>query len=658
MINLLSEETIDKIAAGEVVERPSSVVKELCENSIDSGATVISVEIKEGGVSLIRVTDNGCGIAKDEIRKAFLRHATSKITDIDDLLKLSSLGFRGEALSSISAVARVELITKRKEDIFASRYEINGNLNGDIQEIGAPDGTTFIARDLFYNTPVRRKFLKSSATEGSYVAEVMEHLALSHPEIAFTFINGNRTMLQTSGRGDLKEVIYKIYGIDMTRELLEISQPGISGFAARPVLSRSNRSFEIFFVNGRYVKSKLLSKAVEEAYSSFMMQHRFPFVVLNLTLAGSDVDANVHPTKMEVRFSDNHKVFEYVKSVIYDVLNNKELIPEVSLNENLNKNYVPEVETKSEKNKSEEIVSGEVKSEEEKTEEIKTEEITEQKLNGQKSNSDDFERTSFENPLDIIYNLAGMSSSNSKKYRPAMPFESARLVKESAGYDTMLQNNEELSEVLNAKQMDLFEDKLMSEAARKQFRIVGQVFNTYWIVEYNEKMLLIDQHAAHEKVLYEKFSKQIAAAEIYSQMLMPPVVLSLNAREASVLEEYMDIFSEMGYEIESFGGNDYTLSAVPETLSFIEPKEVLMEVVSELLNDNSKKGKSELVKDRIATMSCKAAVKGNNRLSVQEIETLLDELLTLDNPYNCPHGRPTMITLSKYELEKKFKRIV
>lgn len=620
MINLLSEETIDKIAAGEVVERPSSVVKELCENSIDAGATAVSVEIKDGGVSLIRVTDNGCGIARDEIEKAFLRHATSKIATIDDLLSISSLGFRGEALSSICAVARVEVISKIKSSYVATRYVIEGSSSKGISEVGAPDGTTFIVRDLFYNTPVRRKFLKSTNTEGSYVSEVMEHIALSHPEVAITYINGSKTVLQTSGNGDLKEVIYRIYGIEMTRELLEVADELLSGYAAKPVIARNNRGFELFFVNGRYVKSTLLSKAVEEAYSSFLMQHKFPFVVLNLTLDGAAVDANVHPTKLEVRFSDNERVYNHVREAVYNVLSERELIPSATLEDTA----VREADRM--------YIKQEKVNEEDENELVQAEAFAKQEIKSETPINDDAVRV--------------------KREKPALPFETERIFREASDYEA---DKDKLDEV---KQLNLFEEKILTASARDEYKIIGQVFDTYWIVQYKEKMLILDQHAAHEKVLYERFLREIKEASVISQNLMPPVVVSLTLKQSQLLIENMEYFSQTGYEIDEFGGNEYSIRAVPCNFSKIDPKELFEEILDELSENNGRKYSGELVKERIASMSCKAAVKGNNRLSVSEIEKLLDEMLTLDNPYNCPHGRPTMITMSKYELEKKFKRIV
>lgn len=622
MINILSEETIDKIAAGEVVERPASVVKELCENAIDAGASMISVEIRGGGIELIRVTDNGCGIGSDELKKAFMRHATSKITCIDDLLSLDSLGFRGEALSSIAAVARVEVITKTEDKITASRYTIEGAKAGEIQEVGAPGGTTFLIRDLFFNTPVRRKFLKSAATEGAYVAEVMEHLALSHPEISFSFLNGSRTVVQTGGRGELKDIIYSLYGRDIARELVTIDAPSVTGYIARPVVARSNRNHELFFVNGRFVKSTLLSKAVEEAYRPYLMQHRFPFCVLHINLAGAEVDANVHPTKLEVRFSDNERIYNYIRDVAAQALKERELIPSVPVPDPqsaLDVKPVPDVQSVPRLQPAPEL---------DNEHEPEPADLPEE-----------YEKTAV-------------------RERAPLPFEKTRILAERAEYEAKLKEDEELNRILDPVQMNLFEEKILTKEKRQEYRILGQAFDTYWIIEYRDKLMFIDQHAAHEKVLYERFIKEIDSASVCSQNLLPPVIVSLSSREVDILEKYMSYFSEMGFEIENFGGKEYALRAVPENLSSLNTSELFVQMLDDLCDNDGRTSRPDMVRERIATMACKAAVKGNNRLSVAEAETLIDELLELDNPYNCPHGRPTMITMSKYEMEKKFKRIV
>jgi len=632
MIKVLSEDTIDKIAAGEVVERPASCVKELCENAVDAGSTLVSVEIKDGGVSLIRVTDNGCGIPKSELRDAFLRHATSKISSIEDLMTLESLGFRGEALSSISAVSKTEVITRTAEDITAARLVLEGAAEKSYSEIGAPNGTTFLVRDLFFNTPVRKKFLKSAATEGSYVAQVMEHMAMSHPEVGFTFINNSKTLLQTTGRNNLKEVLYQIYGKEVTRELVEINDEIVSGYIAKPTVARSNRAFELFFVNGRFVKSQILSKAVEEAYRPFLMQHKFPFCVLHLNLAGALVDANVHPQKLEVRFSDNEWIYNYVKDVVREALSQRELIPETHFD-------IPKENPLTEKT----ALEADVKVPPEA--EIKSEYVKPQ-----------------------------------GKLRPAMPFENTRIVRETAAYEAELMKDKEVADFIfedtekikrNASpvsdkannkteyhQVNLFDDKFMSKKARDSFKILGQVFDTYWIVEYEEKLLFIDQHAAHEKVLYEKFVKQIEENGVFSQRLMPPIIISLDLKQEQLLLDNIDVFSELGFEIENFGGREYAIRAVPENFSNINSKDLFMEFLDDITDNDGRRMTNETIKDSIATKACKAAVKGNNRLSVQEIEALLDDLLTLENPYNCPHGRPTMFSMSKTEMEKRFKRIV
>lgn len=629
MIQVLSNETIDKIAAGEVVEKPCSVVKELCENAIDAKADFISVEIKEGGISLIRVTDNGEGIEKDEIPKAFLRHATSKITCIEDLENAMSLGFRGEALSSIAAVSQVELITKRRKDLAGTRFTIEGGSVGVLSDVGAPDGTTFIVRNLFFNTPVRKKFLKTPSTEGSYIAQLMEHLALSHPDVSFQFISGGQTKLQTSGKGDLKEVIYRIYGRDLTKELISVDFEDngmrLTGYIAKPIITRNNRSFEVFFVNGRHITSNVLQKATEEAYRSFLMQHKFPFVVLHLEAMGKDVDANVHPQKAEVRFSDPVKVYNFIQNAISSALRNSEMIPEVSFD-------APKVHF-------EKPVF-----QEPPRETVSANDKIDPDIQRVISHSDTDRESE---PLRV----SDLAKRTKTVQRPALPFESKRLEEERPVYETESRGYKEL------EQLSLFGEKMLTREAVDEYHIIGQVFDTYWIVQYQDQMLLIDQHAAHEKVLFERFSKQINEGGIVSQQLMPPIILSLTMREESVLNQHMDDFASLGFEIEHFGGREYALRAMPDLFSDISSKDMLIEILDEL-EESDHRTNGELLYNRIATKACKAAVKGNNSISQREAKALIEELVTLDNPYHCPHGRPTIITMTKSELEKKFKRIL
>ena len=621
-IMLLDQETIDKIAAGEVVERPCSVVKELVENAIDAGATAITVEIKDGGISLIRITDNGCGIEREEVPLAFLRHSTSKIRSAEDLMCVHSLGFRGEALSSIAAVSRVELITKTYDALTGTRYLIEGSKEVALEEVGAPDGTTFLVKDLFYNTPARRKFLKSAQTEGTYISDMLEKLALSHPDISFKYINKNQTKLHTSGNGNRKDLIYHIYGRDITAELLEVGYEGeyfqVSGFIGKPSVSRGNRNFENYFINGRYIKSNLIAKAIEEAYRSFLMQHQYPFTVLYFIFEGETVDVNVHPTKMELRFGHNQEIYRELMEALYAVLAHKELIPEVPVTEEKTARiphvYQEPIPEPFEKRRLNDI---------QKTVEYKTYSSEEESKP---------EQASVEEPAN-------------RYQAPAHPGVHILPAK-----DLPQGSTEQLT-------LEAMSPDFLTVDARKKHRIIGQLFKTYWLVEYEDKLYIIDQHAAHEKVLYERKMAQLARKEFTSQNISPPIILSLDAKEQEMLLRYQEEISRLGYVIEPFGGREYMISAVPDNLFSIDVKELFIEMLDDFTNLSGKET-PELITEKVASMSCKAAVKGNDALSLPEIDALIEELLTLDNPFHCPHGRPTIISMSKYELEKKFKRIV
>lgn len=644
-IAVLDESTIDKIAAGEVIERPSSIVKELVENAIDAGANAVTAEIKDGGISFIRITDNGEGIAKEQIPLAFLRHATSKITRVEDLLSVASLGFRGEALSSIAAVCQVEVITKTAGTLLGTRYCIEGGKEILTEDIGAPEGTTFLVNNVFYNTPVRKKFLKTPLTEAGYISELMERMALSHPEIAFKFINNRQTRLHTSGNTNLKDIIYGIYGRDIAANLLPVQKEGsfgsLTGFIGKPVISRGNRNFENYFVNGRYVKSKLITKAIEDAYKTFMMQHKHPFTVLHFNIPGELLDINVHPTKMELRFSDQEEIYQAVYQTLRDALSRHELIPSVSVSD--------------EKKQKEELP----------------------KLK---------RRADVPEPFELPRKNLVREQSPYRAPRPLpegmkkpLPQKERRPEKSNTKEDNTKENNTEeinteavkfpppggggpadgdtVGTALDGRQMELFEDRLLSAENVKRHRIIGQVFDTYWIVQFQDKMYLIDQHAAHEKVLYERTMKRLKDQSFTSQRVSPPVILTLGLKEEEALKEHMEVFRTLGFEIEPFGGKEYALSAAPDNLFGITHQSLFLEILDGLVEQSGKET-SESILEKVASMSCKAAVKGNRRMSTAEAHALIDELLTLDNPYNCPHGRPTIISMTKYELEKKFKRIV
>lgn len=646
-IAILNQETIDKIAAGEVVERPCSVVKELVENAIDAGSTAITVEIKEGGISFIRITDNGCGIERDQVAVAFYRHSTSKIRSAEDLLTVKSLGFRGEALSSISAVARVELITKTYDELTGTRYVIEGSKELSNEEIGAPDGTTFIVKDLFYNVPARRKFLKTAQTEGSYISDMVEKLALSHPDISFKFINNNQTKLHTSGNGNRKDIIYHIFGREISSSLLEVKHEceyfKVEGFIGKPVITRGNRNYENYFINGRYVKSNILSRAIEEAYKNFLMQHQYPFTVLYFTFF-SELDVNVHPTKMELRFDNNNEIYVELCDTIYAILSHKEMIPEVPVDstpapkkivheykepipEPFEKRRINEVRAAESRSVYGQSVTATVKSSTVKGPAV-NEPLTENTLNQQKA------KTSASTPV--------VHTGNSVEPKP----ETSTVAYEPA-------------QIVTATQQTLgdYDKVFLTESSKKQFSIIGQLFKTYWLIEFEDKLYIIDQHAAHEKVLYEKTMARLANKDFTSQRISPPIVMTLDARESEMLEKYRPQIEQFGYEVEHFGGKEYMISAIPDNLFHIDMKDLFIEMLDDFSNATGRQT-PDIITEKVASMSCKAAVKGNDKLTLPEINELIDELLSLDNPYNCPHGRPTIISMSKYEIEKKFKRIV
>lgn len=665
-IQVLDQVTIDKIAAGEVIERPASIVKELVENAIDAGATSVTVEIRDGGISFIRVSDNGCGIDMDDIPAAFLRHSTSKIRSADDLSHLSSLGFRGEALSSIAAVAQVELITKTKDHTFGASYRIEGGVGGALEETGAPDGTTFLVRQLFYNTPVRRKFLKTPMTEASHVADLITRLSLSHPEISFQFRNNGQSKLHTSGNGNLRDVIYHVYGREIASHLLEVefSAPGLSitGCIGEPVISRGNRNFENYFINGRYVKSSIVAKAVEDAFKDFQMQHKYPFTVLHIHIDTAIVDVNVHPTKMEVRFQNQQEIYSAVCEAVSKALHHEELIPqveipdpprEISSHESTKKQSALQnkqsmlYKNKEDKSEKQSVLCNlDTKNDKKQSTLCKNTEKTERDL-------DYFMKKMRERVLSYHQqNSSAEVKSGSGIHKPEIQKDRIR---EAANFRA---EKERPRESEKPKQLNMFEEKLLSPESVQQYRIIGQVFETYWLVEFHDNLYIIDQHAAHERVLYEKTLKGMKSREYTSQSISPPIILDLSMQEAQLLETYMDRFTRIGFEIEEFGQGSYAVRAVPDNLFSIAKKDLLMEMIDSLSDEIYTGLAPDLIDEKIASMSCKAAVKGNMRLSAKEAEALIGELLKLDNPYHCPHGRPTIIAMSRRELEKKFKRIV
>ncbi|RGG51894.1 DNA mismatch repair endonuclease MutL [Roseburia sp. AF20-18LB] len=654
-IALLSQETIDKIAAGEVIERPSSVVKELVENAIDAGSSAVTVEIKEGGISFIRISDNGCGIEREQIPLAFLRHSTSKIKSVEDLFTVTSLGFRGEALSSIAAVSQVELITKTNGDFTGSRYLIEGSKEVSLEEIGAPDGTTFIIRNLFYNTPARKKFLKSAQTEGTYIHELMQRMILSHPDVAFKFIMNNQVKLQSSGNGNIKDIIYHLYGRDITKALLPIAHESelfkVSGFIGKPMISRGNRGYELYFVNGRFIRSQILSKAIEDAFKPFLMQHQYPFTVLYFEIDSSLLDVNVHPTKMELRFSNQQELYREVQSILSAALVHRDIIPEVPVDTpKKNEMEVPKIEKVMpepfEQKRLEEIRKAVRK---DSPYEIKYP-VSRPMGTGSVSSA------AQEKLLDTIKSMPPEDMMEERIQKEPLPEQLKKETEKELAKEAYVLREEE---TYGAKPERSYEQgSFLKEEEMAKQKIIGQLFDTYWLVEYNDRLFIVDQHAAHEKVMYEKLKKQFEKKEFTSQAISPPIVITLSMREAEVLERFKEQFTKLGFEIEHFGGAEYSICGVPGNLYRLNTRDVLIEMLDELTDGISERATTDVILDKIASMSCKAAVKGSQRLSLPEMEQLMKDLMKLDNPYNCPHGRPTIIAMSKYEIEKKFKRIV
>ena len=735
-ITVLDQNTINKIAAGEVIERPASVVKELLENAIDAQATAVTIEIKEGGTTLIRVTDNGCGIPKDQISLAFLRHATSKIKSVEDLFTVSSLGFRGEALASIAAVAQVELITKTGDSLTGFRYQIEGGTERGLEEVGAPDGTTFVARNLFYNTPARKKFLKRPVTEGAYVADLVEKIALSHPEISIRFIQNNQNKLYTSGNHNLRDLVYTVYGREGTANLLPIDVQAqdikVSGFIGKPLIARGNRNYENYFINGRYIKSSIISKAIEEAYKPYMMQHKYPFTLLHFSIEPEFLDVNVHPTKMELRFRDGELMFKTVLNAVGEALSHRELIPLVSLEEKRAREEAQQKECRTPRPEPFEVRRRQTL-ENGQTADRKSESIS--LLSSNNSGFDAHTPPQAVQSATIDYRLIphksqsqlretsgswnGSAAAPGKSAHPAshaadlerelfggaqepenqpvdckLPADLAQAVLSGSGTDfaarpggvtadghetkaedhpaashsagpqperapRAVSQGEETSGAADAspEQLDLFDTKFLDPKSRLRHKLIGQLFDTYWLVEYDGMLVIIDQHAAHEKILYENTMKSLKTRQYDTQMVNPPIILTLSMNEELLLNKYMDYFTNLGFEIENFGGREYAVRGVPANLFSIAKRELLIEMIDGL-SDEAAVRNPDIIYEKVASMSCKAAVKGHMSMSAMEANELIDQLLHLDNPYNCPHGRPVIISMTKYELEKKFKRIV
>lgn len=700
-IKLLNQETIDKIAAGEVVERPSSVVKELVENAIDAKATAITVEIKEGGTSFIRITDNGSGIEHAQVPIAFLRHSTSKIRQVEDLLSITSLGFRGEALSSIAAVSQVELITKTYGELTGTRYVIEGSKEVANEEIGAPEGTTFLVRNLFYNVPARRKFLKTAQTEGNYISDLMERLALSHPDVSFKFISNGQTKMHTAGNSKEKDLIYHIYGRDITAALLPIEQKTplfeVHGFIGKPLISRGNRNYENYFINGRYIKSALLSKAIEEAYKGFVMQHQYPFCVLYFNFETELLDVNVHPTKMELRFSDNEKVYHVLFDIIRKALTHKDFIPDVPVEEKkpqkrepiaagtpepFERRRMPNVEpgigvstqipqqavvvsqpsispqaaSTSQQDISQPAVLQQAVNQVAENQLAENQSVFDKLLKKEpaKAAEEPQEKPQNTKPVSVFQKVADSNVAEENTYQ-VKPKEPETGIQQNPVMPEQDIQTERAAE--SVPEASYEQQSFLTKEARKEHRILGQLFDTYWLVQYEDKLFIIDQHAAHEKVLYEKTMERVKKKTFSSQTLSPPTILTLNAQEEEMLERYREEITTFGYEVEPFGGKEYAVTAVPADFTDIDMRSMFVEMLDDFANISGADAPN-LIMEKVASMSCKAAIKGNQAISRSEMEVLIDELLQLENPYNCPHGRPTIIAMSKYEIEKKFKRIV
>ena len=665
-IQLLDQATINQIAAGEVIDRPSSVVKELLENAIDAKATAITVEIKDGGISFIRITDNGCGIEKDQVRKAFLRHATSKLHTIDDLLDIGSLGFRGEALSSIAAIAQVELISKPPEAMLGISYQIEDGEEKSLTQIGAPDGTTILVRNLFYHVPARKKFLKTAATEGNYINQLMENMAMLRPDISMRFINGGQNKLYTSGNGRVKDLIYTIYGREISSNVLEINYEcplfAVTGYIVKPIISRGNRTFEIYYINGRFVKIRLIAAAIEQAYKPFMMQHRYPFTVLHIKIKPELIDVNVHPAKMEVRFQQENEIYELLAGAIENTLRGKEFIPDVSDDGKAEKKVqekqkLPEPFEQRRLQAMKEIIppppaEHKTQNEQKPSAEHKTQ--SEQKL----PRNEEQPKVSSKLSEPVCEYKAEkkqtIKDSDSK-------WESASGIHKRIGQDVSQTVNQMPTQpeqkLEKPEQQTLFTEPLLSKKARIHHRLIGQLFDTYWLIQYGNQLYIMDQHAAHEKVNYERLMEAYRKKERITQFVSPPMVISLTRAEEAILEEFKSEFERIGFTIEPYGGREYAISEIPANLYGINEKDLFLEMLSDL-EDRGSMQPSELIASKLASMSCKAAIKGGQKISFKEADALVSQLLTLENPYACPHGRPTIITMTKYELEKKFKRIV
>ena len=726
-IVLLDELTINQIAAGEVIERPASVVKELVENSIDAGATSVSVEIKNGGISYIRITDNGKGIMPDDMDMAFERHATSKIRKAEDLETVTSMGFRGEALASIASISHVEVVSKALGNDIGCRVEMKGGNMLNKEEAGCPQGTTITVTDLFYNTPVRYKFLKKDFTEAGYIEDVITRIALVHPEIAIKLINSGKTIIQTPGNGELKTVIYNIYGKDIAENIINVDYTyddiRVTGVIGKPVIARSNRSNQLFFVNKRYIKDKALTSAAEQGYKGMITIGKYAFLVLNLEMDPKKVDVNVHPAKLEVRFDDEGKVFKAIYHTIKENLLKDDLVPDKTRIE------IHKQEEKEERQREEKPVAPQVgwgnmnssnnfiaqiynqkhgnganENNNEKTDIVnENQNINEEKNKAIEAFRNEYNAQILENKpaINVVDDTAKIDIPNELKKEETQKVEIPVLENVNNSDETKVIDLKEVNEKLNklsnlqvdanyqdfdemyartfgiqkkeekvqgesneykfnaeelkpASNMSIFEKD--EEGKVPDYKFIGIAFSTFIIIELDKELYIIDQHAAHERIMYEKIKKNYYSdTDKDSQLMLLPDIINLSHRDMEIAKDNMDVFRKAGFVLEEFGENTIKLTGVPNVCLDLDTKELFLETLDEI-NTVARTAKQEIEEKFIATVACKAAVKANMALTREEVDNLMSQLLVLPNPFTCPHGRPTAIRMTRYDIERKFSR--
>ena len=605
-INILDENTINKIAAGEVIENPASVVKELIENAIDANAKNIVIEIKDGGCQLIKITDDGDGFLKDDIELAFINHATSKIKDINDLFDINSFGFRGEALASIAAIANVNLITKSRnsKDLQGYSFSIRFGKDSGLVDAASNYGSTIEINDLFGNVPVRKKFLKSPAKEAAYINDVVTKCAISRPDIAFELYIDDKLKFSSNGNSNLEEIIYSLYGKDIYSNLVKVRDNvkgiQVNGLIAKPIVARNSKNDIIYFVNNRYIKSSIIQKAIENAYEGYLMQHKYPLVILNISISNDLVDINVHPKKLEVRFSDNDIVYYAVFNTIRNKLSSTDLIPEIKLSDD-DDNY---------------------------SNQLPYENTSEKVENNNSKDIDELPKLS-----DIL------------KYK----------VNEGLNVNNFLNKLSSNTDIrINQK---IEESSFIEKTFQNDSVYIGQIFKTYLLFEFDDKLYIVDQHAAHEKINFEKIMKMYSDGKTLSQKIFPSIVIRLTPLQFEEVTEHLTDFSKAGFEIELFGDNDIKVEAVPFQIINIANKELLYDMIEGFVDSKNKEQYGSIV-EKIASIACKKSIKANHIVSEIEARELIKELFRLDNPYNCPHGRPTIISLTKSDFEKNFGRII